>query len=188
MELKRKEVLQQRERDRVQKKEREIKEKEELTKKLSFVGLWTTKNEVLVGLDKIVGKKAKKDALKLQISFRKKVLGQTSDDQTLLQFSHNHKVFTDSQLLQNLLKLLSLNSDSHQSLTIAEVQTDPDLLIYCRISHQFNCDGELVWYKGTVLSFNKETKEFRILYDEEDQEYSFPLLEDLEKGEVKIVS
>ena len=45
-----------------------------------------------------------------------------------------------------------------------------------------------MWYKATVLSFDKETKEFRILYDnEEAEEYSFPLLEDLEKGEVKIL-
>jgi len=41
-----------------------------------------------------------------------------------------------------------------------------------------------VWYKGTVLSFDKETKEYRILYDNEEEEYSFPLLEDLEKEEV----
>lgn len=138
-------------------------------------------------MDKIVGKKAKKDALKLQISFRKKVLGQTSDDQTLFQFSHNRQVFTDTQLLQNLYKLLSLNYD-HQALTITDVQRDPDLLIYRRIEHQFNCDGQLVWYKGTILSFDKETKEFRILYDNEEKEYSFPLLEDLEKEEVKILT
>ena len=170
----------------MRKKEKEIKEKEELTKKISFVGLWTTKHEALAGLDKIVGKKAKKDALKLQISFRKKVLGQTSDDQTLFQFSHNRQVFTDTRLLQNLYKLL-LNYD-HQTLAITDVQRDPELLIYRQIEHQFNCDGQLVWYKGTVLSFDKETKEFRILYDNEEEECSFPLLEDLEKEEVKILT
>ena len=106
IELKRKEVLLHKERERVRKKEKEIKEKEELTKKISFVGLWMTKHEALAGLDKIVGKKAKKDALKLQISFCKKVLGQTSDDQTLFEFSHNRQVFTDTRLLQNLCKLL----------------------------------------------------------------------------------
>ncbi len=83
--------------------------------------------------------------------------------------------------------MLSLNFD-HQASTITDVQRDPDLLIYHRIEHQFNCDGELVWYKATVLSFDKETKEFRVLYDNEEvEEYSFPLLEDLEKGEVKIL-
>lgn len=76
----------------------------------------------------------------------------------------------------------------HQALTITDVQRDPDLLIYRRIEHQFNCDGQLVWYKGTILSFDKETKEFRILYDNEEEEYSFPLLEDLEKEEVKILT
>jgi len=187
IELKRKEALLQKERERVRKQEKEIKEKEELTKKISFVGLWTTKDEVLAGLDSIMTKKAKKDALKLQISFRKKVLCQTSDDQTIFQFSHNRKVFTDTQLMQNLFKLLSLNYD-HQALSIEDVQKDPDLLIYRRIEHQFNCDGKLTWYKGTVLSFDKETKEFRILYDNEDEEYKFPLLEDLEKGEIKILS
>ena len=186
IELKRKEILLQKEKEQMKKTEKEIREKEELTKKINLVGLWTTQDEVLTGLDKIVGKKAKKDALKLQISFRKKVLGQTSDNQTLFQFSHIRKIFTDSQLLQNLCKLLSLNYD-HQTLTSVDIQRDPELLIYRQIEHQFNCDGRLVWYKGTVLSFDKETKEYRILYDNEEEEYSFPLLEDLEKKEVKIL-
>jgi len=89
IELKRKEILLQKERERARKKEKEIKEKEELTKKISSVGLWSTKDEVLAGLEKIATKTAKKDALKLQINFRKKVLCQTSDDQTVFQFSHN---------------------------------------------------------------------------------------------------
>ena len=109
---------------------------------------------MLAELGKLVTKKAKKDALKLQISFHKKILCQTSNDQTIFQFSHNRKVFSDSQLLQNLFTLLSLNCEN-QALTITDVQRDPDLLIYRRIKHQFNCDGELVWHKGTVLAFDK---------------------------------
>ena len=101
--MRRKEALLEKERERARKKEKEIKEKEELTKKISLVGLWTTREEVQTGLDKLATKKAKKDALKLQISFRKKVLCQTADDQTVFQFSHNRKVFTDTQLMQNLL-------------------------------------------------------------------------------------
>ena len=98
IEVKRKEALLEKERERARRKENEIKEKEELTKKINLVGLWTTKDEVLAGLGKLVTKKAKKDALKLQISFRKKALCQTSNDQTIFQFSHNCKVFSDSQL------------------------------------------------------------------------------------------
>ena len=48
---------------------------------------------MLAGLGKLVTKKGKKDALKLQISFRKRVLCQTSDDQTIFQFSHNRTKF-----------------------------------------------------------------------------------------------
>ena len=88
--------------------------------------------------------------------------------------------------MQNLFKLLSLNCDN-QALTITDVQRDPELLIYRRIEHQFNCDGELVWYRGTVLSFDKETQEFRVLYDNDDEEDTFPLLEDLDNGELKII-
>ena len=126
IEVKRKEALLEKERERAIRKEKEIKEKEELTKKISLVGLWTTKDEVLAGLGKLMTKKAKKDALKLQISFR---LCQTLNDQTIFQFSHYHKVFSDSQLLQNLFTLLSLNCEN-QALTITDVQRDPDLLIY----------------------------------------------------------
>ena len=42
-----------------------------------------------------------------------------------------------------------------------------------------------MWYLGTVLGFDEETKEFWVLYDNEDEEYTFSLLEDLE---VKIIS
>ena len=69
VELKRKELLLEKERERARRKE--IKEKEDLTKNISYVGLWTTRDEVLTGLSKLVTKKGKKDALKLQISFRK---------------------------------------------------------------------------------------------------------------------
>ena len=91
--LKRKELLLEKERERARRKEKEIKEKEDLTNKSSYVGLWTTRDEVLAGLGKLVTKKAKKDALKLQISFCKRVLCQTSDDQTIFQFHTIAKFF-----------------------------------------------------------------------------------------------
>ena len=33
----------------------------------------------------------------------------------------------------------------------------------------------------------KEMKEFRVLYDNEDEKYTFPLLEDLDKGDLTII-
>ena len=72
-EQKRKETLLEKERERTRRKKKEVK-KEELTKIINLVRHWTTKDEVLAGLGNLVTKKAKKDALKLQISFHKKVL------------------------------------------------------------------------------------------------------------------
>ncbi|XP_065887842.1 uncharacterized protein [Dysidea avara] len=186
IEVKRKEIFESKERDRRKKKEKEIKEKESLTKQISSAGLWTTKEEVHKGLDKMRTKKEKQDALKLQIKFRKRVLCQSTDDQAVFHFSHNHKPFTNSELLHNLFKLLSL--DNGQSvLTSRDVKEDPELLIYRRVEHRFNCDGKLLWYKGTVLGFNKVTNEFRILYDDEEEECTFQLLEDLERDDLRIV-
>ena len=51
----------------------------------------------------------------------------------------------------------------------------------------FNCDGELVWFTGTILSYDKDAKEYRVAYDNEEGDYCFPLIEDFAKGEIRIV-
>ena len=42
----------------------------------------------------------------------------------------------------------------------------PELLVGCQIKHRFKSDRELVWYEGTVLQMDSETKEFQVAYDE----------------------
>ena len=44
-----------------------------------------------------------------------------------------------------------------------------------------------MWYKGTVLGYNKNSGEFRILYDNEEEECTFKLLEDLDRDDLRIV-
>jgi hypothetical protein len=134
-----------------------MKEKEELTKDISQVGLWTSEVEVDNGLEVIKGINRKKGALKLQIKFRKKVLSQNYHDKTVFQFSHQGRPYSVPELKQNLLKLLHINDFSHNSLSDAEICNDPEILLYRRIEHQFNCDGTLIWFKGTVIGFDKET-------------------------------
>ncbi len=41
--------------------------------------------------------------------------------------------------------------------------------------------------KGTVMSYDKVTGEFRVAYDNEDQIFSFPLLDDLRNGDLQII-
>ena len=89
------------------------------------------------------------------------MLNQQVQDKHLFQFSHNHRSFTFEELAQNLCALLPSNTLSESaSLKIEEVLKDPELLLYRRIKHLFNCDCEDTWYKGTVLSYNQQTEEF----------------------------
>ena len=65
--------------------------------------------------------------------------------------------------------------------------SNPDKLVCHRIKHLFDCDGEEVWFKGTVLAYNQNNHEFTIAYDIENEVFSFPLLEDLKCGDILVI-
>ena len=121
----------------------------------------------------------------MQISFRKKVLGQEHSDKTVFQFSHKRQTCSASQLKENLIKLLSPHEEL-PSLTEEEIFDNPQLLVYKRVEHLFNCDGEMIWFTGTVVSYNEDTGEFSIAYDDEGDVCQYPLLEDIAKGELRL--
>ena len=185
IEKQRLEAIEKKERELARKKEKELKDKESLTLKIQQIGLWTTYEEVRSGLDKVKSKKAKLEALKLQINFRRKVLNQSHADKVMFQFSHNRRAFSVEELTQNLLQLLP--SDLNCGLTVDKIRADPEVLIYRRIEHLFDCDGVNIWYKGTVLAYDKDTEEFKVAYDNEDEAYCFSLLQDLENNELRVL-
>ena len=159
-------------------------EKEKLTREIKSVGLWTKQSEVNKALECIHTKTAKVKALKLQLNFRQKVLGQTHSDKCLFKFSHNGKQYSVEQLKSNLCKILE-DQENHSSsceniLTdtsiVKQILLQPQLLVGKRIKQRFNEDGKLVWYEGTVLSMS-ETREYEVIYDEDDI-YCFSLLND----------
>ena len=180
---KRQEAVKKKEQEYLQKKARVIKMKETLTKKIQHVGLWTSKREVEEGLRQLKSAKAKCDALKLQINFRKRVLEQSNDDKSVFVFSHKGKQHSHTQLLSNLLRLLP---NEQQSLSVDQFVRNPELLVNKRIEHLFESDQGLQWFKGTVLEYIQDSEEYRVLYDSEDTEYLFPLLEDLASGELHV--
>lgn len=181
--VKRQEAVKEKEKEYLKKKEKEIKMKEALTKRIQKFGLWTTKEEVEKGLHQLKSAKAKCDALKLQINFRRKVLEQFHDDKSVFLFSHQGKQHSHTQLFSNLLKLLPTEQ---QSLSIDQFLHHPELLVNKRIDHLFESDQGLQWFKGTVLEYIQDSKEYRVVYDLENDEYLFPLLEDLANGELHI--
>jgi len=83
-----------------------VQEKEKLTKEIEKVGLWTSRAEVEDGLEQLVRKSKKFEALKLQINFRNKVLGQTHPNKHVFKFSQNRKQYSMNQLKINLLTLV----------------------------------------------------------------------------------
>ena len=188
IESKRLNTIEEREREMKKKKAKELKTKEDLTLQIQKFGLWTSYEDMEHGLSQISSKKEKVDALKLQINFRRKVLGQVHADKSIFQFSHNRKPLSTEELSQNLSLLFSSGIASN-GLSLEQLKRDPELLIYRRIEHLFDCgNGKETWFKGTVLSYEKEEKHYSVVYDNEDDVYTFPLLEDMENGELRIVS
>ena len=88
-----------------------LKEKESLTKEIECLGLWSSKPEVENGLEKLPKEMMKKKALKVQISFRRKVLNQAHSNKALFKFSCNRKQLSIPELKENLLILIGVTSE-----------------------------------------------------------------------------
>ena len=69
--------------------------------------------------------------------------------------------------------------------TVEEILLQPQLLVGKKIKQRFSEDGKLVWYEGTVLSMLK-TKEYEVVYQEDDDIYCFCLLDDIKNGDLVI--
>ena len=178
--IKRQDTLCKKEEEHARKVEREMKLKENLTKKIQAMGLWTNKTEMEEGLRGMKTVKIKREALKLQINFRKKVLQQSHTDKSLFVFSHRGKQHSCAQLVSNLTSLFQ----GATCLTKEAIIDNPEVLVQKRIEHLFEDEGELKWFKGTVMEYIKETQEYRVAYDNEDCEYYYPLLDDIANDEV----
>ena len=166
-----------------------IKEKDRLTKKIQESGgLWTKEEELENGLALLSTQKKKKEALKLQINFRNKVLGQTHINKDLFKFSCNRRQLSIDQLKQNLLHLIGVGEESpSQSKRLSHIRQHPELLVGKKIKHCFQVGDELVWYNGTVLSLNPETMEFEVEYEGEDDICLFTLLDDISSGDLELL-
>ena len=96
-----------------QKRERDLKEKEEKARKVrvektglmdaieKMGGLWKTEEEINSKVEELPTEKENKEAMKTQIIFRKKVLGATHPDKKVFQMSAGGQVFTVANLKEN---------------------------------------------------------------------------------------
>ena len=164
-------------------------QKEILTKDIVQCGLRQSSDEIFHGLAKHKTKSAKVKALKAQINFRRKVLEQTHLDQSLFVFSKNRKPLSIEELISNLQKLLP-ESDESESISELETHEYQETLIGKRIRHRWrNEDGTEQWYNGKIISAVAGSAEwFNVAYDGETDVLTLNLYEDIENGDLDIVS
>ena len=93
-----------------------------------------TSAEVERGLKELHTKKKSKKLLRYRLAFVKKSRAKFLRTKSVFLFSRNQKPLTETELKDNLLKLLrpELESGTAQQplLTVEEIASDPDLLIY----------------------------------------------------------
>ena len=161
--------------------ERSQKEKD----KLSELHLITTPeelSEVIQDIDKkgICETKKISEKLKLlktQISIRKKVLKQDIH----IAFTHSRKQRPVYQIIQELSDFIDTNKCD-------AIPSNPSLLIGKAIRHKFQLEDthEEVWYDGRIIDYDSITKQHQIVYDGDDDSYSFDLCQDIVLGDLII--
>ena len=118
--------------------------KQKLTDSITKYGLWQTPEEVEIETQKLTSERKKREALKIQLRFRKTVL-QTSTDPNVFNFSKRGiGVFNSTQLKENFLKLVESANEC--------IENDPTLShASIRINHSIdNCE-----LTGSSIVFRK---------------------------------
>ena len=104
------EVQKQKAVERERSRQKELKEKEELTDHKVYYGLWQSKKDIIDRLDKIETNKEKKLAITTQLKFRKLVLKQTLSDMSLFNTSQTEAEELSLTDLKRNLTLLIVDS------------------------------------------------------------------------------
>lgn len=179
----RQEVLKKREMDLVTKRKKEQEKKEQLCLKIAKQGFWNSEVKISTGIHG-QSEATRKKSLETQLRFRQHVLKQAAD-KSLYCLSKNRRKLSSSELVANLMTLISI----FPCPSLQEIIRSPQLLIGFEIQHRFEDeDGILTWYSGLVIGFNTEHSEHEVLYSEDETIYCFKLFEDYSNGDLKIIN
>ncbi len=180
----RQQVLKNREEALITKKRKEKQKKVEVCEKISSDGFWNSEARVIAGIAE-KSEPNKKKCLEVQLRFRQHVLKQPYTDKSVFCVSKRGKKLSSRELSANLLKLISASPQA--TLTLGDILKSPELLVGMEIKHRFEADNEgtLAWYNGVVIGING--MEHEVIYYEELTIYQFDLLEDLSKGDLKVL-
>jgi len=165
-----------------------LRRKEKLTHDIIQYGLWQTKTDITRGVAKEKSNTAKVNALKIQLNFRKQVLGQKAYfDKELFLFSKNGKPYSVDKLVENLSKLIPA---CDERLVQGRTSYETESLVGKNIKHKWRDENGIEqWYYGKVLSKVVGTEEwFNVQYEGEEDVLTLNLLEDLDFGDLEVVS
>ena len=166
-------------------REKHFREKEDITSKMIFYGLWQSDKEVEDKLNEIPTIKEKLLALKSQINFRKVVLEQPVSNKALFSFSSKAEgTYNVVRLKENVKALVRASC-----MMSSQAKDNPGcMLVGQRVYHICeNPDGTFSWYLGKVISQVPGFLDwFNIIYDDDASVYTFKLLEDMTAGDLKI--
>ena len=167
---------------------KQLRLKENHTKDIVQYGLWQSKEDIAEGVAKERSKTAKLSALKVQFNFRKRVLDQRSyRHKELFLFSKGGQQYTVKELMDNLAKLINEEEEETVSGLANEGR---ESLVGKTIKHRWQDEsGVEQWYFGEVMSKVAGTNEwYNVRYEGEDDVLTLNLREDIDLGDLEVVS
>ena len=192
IQLKRTELLKEREQVKQATEQRLLLQKEKITSDMIHYGLWQSVEDVDKHLQEATSESKKREALKAQLRFRKTVLQQLYPaNKDVYKFSKKGEgQFNSAKLSSHLIQLITATHlTSHSDSCNSSLSSEETILVSKRIDHQFIEDGEVVQYSGRVVSQVSGFKEwYNVVYDNEpDVVYTYKLMEDFLNGDLKLV-
>ena len=171
-------ILKQREQTKKLKAERITAQRESLLAHLHNAGgLWSTPEQIKANLSSLTSKSQKLQALKSQISARKRILKQQVVDMSLFAFSKGGKQFSVEQLTTNLSLIVQSRvkeSDEHSDI-VEQIELNPRSVIGKHVKHCWTLeDGSDKWYYGKIIELmeDKNILNYQICYPETSENNS----------------
>ena len=187
---KRSELLKMREQAKHASEQRILLQKEKNTLDMIQYGLWQSVEDIDNHLTLAKSETQKKEALKIQLRFRKTVLQQVYPaNKDVYKFSKKGEgQFNSAKLASHLVQLIHATHHASPSDYSCNSTSEP-VLVGKSIDHRFIEDGQTAQYSGRVVSQVSGFPEwYNVVYDNEpDVVYTYKLMEDFHNGDLKLI-
>jgi len=133
-------------------------------------------------LTKLERDQQKLSLLKDQVNIRKNLLNQ----KIKITFSRQGKKRPLKDITDDLIVHIQ-TCGPHPNDTASQTD-DPTELVGKQILHKFKHKGDEKWYRGHVISYDEISEEHKIIYDNEEEDCYFNLMEDISHNDLIIIN